>query len=475
MCRGPDRLPIELVKASGYVCGVRMRLDGVWWSRVELVCAMCVLCLPGFRISCLGAPSIEITYLPAYGSFEDMRGSVSGVEPNECRVAVFIYVPPYGWYTKPTCAQALTVIQPDGTWMTDITTGGVDELATRVAALLVRTNYDADCVLGLPFLPTNLFAQALASTIVTRQQPGMRWISFSGESWWVKNSSEPVGPGPNYFSDSPNNVWVDTLGRLHLRITQNAGRWECAEVVSARTFGFGWYRFLIESRLDNLDTNVVLGQFTWSDDAVWAHREIDLERLCMDTTGRIDGNNFQFVVQPWEMPGHVVRFKVPPEATSSVHTFCWEPGVVRFRSRVGGLAPSSATTNVLNTWVYTLATPQSGDENVRINLWLYNGMAPGNGHQAEVIISRFDFSPLAKPFAPVVTRASLIGTNIVLVGTDGVPGGSYVLLSSSDLALPGGAWMPLQTNRFDAAGNFVCMVGLAETQQQFRFFLLQLQ
>jgi len=466
---------VESVKVPGYLAGVRTRRDGVRLSWHGLVSTVCVFCLPGFGTSCLCAPSIEITNLPPYRSFADLRGSVSGVEPGECRVAVFIYVPPYGWYTKPTCAQPLTVIQSDGSWTTDITTGGVDELATRVAALLVRTNFDADCVLGLPFLPTNLVAQALASAIVTRQHPGVRWLSFSGESWWVKTSSERVGPGPNYFSDSTNNVWVDALGRLHLRITQDAGRWYCAEVVSARTFGFGWYRFVIESRLDNLDTNIVLGLFTWSDDPAWAHREIDFERLCMDTTGRIDGNNFQFVVQPWEMPGHVVRFKVPPQATSSVHTFCWEPGAVRFRSRVGGLAPLSATTNVLDTWVYTLVTPQSGDENVRINLWLYDGMPPGNGHEAEVIVSRFDFSPLAKPFPPVVIRASLIGTNIVLIGTDGVPGGSYLLLSSSELGLPACAWMPLQTNRFDAAGNFTCTVGLAETQPQFRFFLLQLQ
>ncbi len=268
-------------------------------------------------------------------------------------------------------------------------------------------------------------------------------------------------------------MWIDEIGRLHLRIAHKAGRWECAEVVSAHTFGFGWYRFLIESRLDNLDTNIVLGLFSWSDDPVWAHREIDFERLCMDTSGRVDGNNFQFVVQPWEIPGHVQRFNIPQDATSSVHAFCWEPTRVRFRSRAGGITPSDATTNVLKSWVCTLATPQPGDENIRLNLWLFNGNRPANGQEAEVIISRVDYSELVRLFAPVMYRVSLIGTNIELVGTDGVPGGAYRLLSSTNFVLPLNAWTLLQTNWFDAARNFACTVSVAGEQQPCRFFLVQ--
>src|ERR1019366_2395154 len=82
-------------------------------------------------------PRIIITNLPAYGSTDNLAGVVLGVDPAAFRVAVFIDVPPYGWYSKPTCAQALTPIQPDGSWSADITTGGADTNATRIAALLV--------------------------------------------------------------------------------------------------------------------------------------------------------------------------------------------------------------------------------------------------------------------------------------------------------------------------------------------------
>ena len=40
----------------------------------------------------------------------------------------------------------------------------------------------------------------------------------------------PVGPGPNYFSDSTTNVWTDTNGWLHLRITHRANAWQCASI-----------------------------------------------------------------------------------------------------------------------------------------------------------------------------------------------------------------------------------------------------
>src|SRR5436305_806293 len=68
-------------------------------------------------------------------------------------------------------------------------------------------------------------------------QTNGRTISFSGYTWAVKASTGRVGPGPNYFSDSTNNVWVDTQGRLHLKITKVGGRWNCAEVINQQSLG----------------------------------------------------------------------------------------------------------------------------------------------------------------------------------------------------------------------------------------------
>src|SRR5207247_1216386 len=104
-------------------------------------------------------------------------------------------------------------IQPNGSWSADVTTGGSDQFATKFAALLVSSNYNQPCVLDAASLPTNVTAQSLASVIVDRDDPSIRRFDFSGYNWWVKSSTSQVGPGPNYFSNSTNNVWLDASNR----------------------------------------------------------------------------------------------------------------------------------------------------------------------------------------------------------------------------------------------------------------------
>jgi len=358
----------------------------------QLLCG--VACFACGVDGAFAVPSIQITNTPAFGSFDNLGGHVLEADPATHRVAVFIYVPNAGWWSKPYCDPALTVIQPNGSWIADITTGGVDELATRITALLVNTNYNEPCVEGLPTLPANVLAQALDSDTVVRVDPDVRWIQFSGYQWWVKASPGLVGPGPNYFSDSTNNVWADAEGRLHVRITHRSNEWQCAEVVTDRTFGHGSYRFELESTVDNLDPSVVLGLFTWSDDPAYTHREIDVE--CGRWANSNDTNNAQFVVQPWDASEHLVRYRVPALVTNSTHLFTWETNRIRFQSQRGPYSPDPAPTHILSDWTFinAAAVPQSGDENVRINLWLINGTPPTDTNEVEVIIKRFEFVPL---------------------------------------------------------------------------------
>jgi hypothetical protein len=344
------------------------------------------------------APSILITNLPAYGSVSNLAGLVLNANLATNAVAVFIYVPNYGWVTKPTCAQPLTTIQPNGSWSANVTTGGANDLtATRFAALLVNTNFNLPCVLGLANLPTNAYAQAIAKTVITRPSPGVRFLSFSGYDWWVKNYGTPVGPGPNYFSDATNNVWTDTNGWLHLRITHRTNAWQCAELISARTFGPGNYRFELNSPVNNLDPNVTLGLFTWSDDPVFTNREIDVE--CGRWQNAADTNNAQFVVQPYYLANQLVRYRVPPGLADSTHLFVWETNRISWQAQTG--AYSAAATNLIAAYVFTNAVniPQSGDEAVHLNLWLINGYtnSPTDNNEVEVIIQNFNFVPPGTP------------------------------------------------------------------------------
>jgi hypothetical protein len=212
--------------------------------------------------------------------------------------------------------------------------------------------------------------------------PSSRMIHFSGHEWRVKSSDESIGPGPNYFSGSTGNVEVDDRGKLHLRITSRNGHWYCAEVVSMRSFGYGTYRFTVESSTAELDANAVLGLFTWSNDPAFHNRELDIE---ISRWGEENGRNGQFVVQPFEFPEHIIRFDLP--SGPATHSFAWRADEVKFE----GVDRSN---NVIRRHTFGTNIPPAGGENARINLWLMQGRPPQSERGIEVVISSFEFVPL---------------------------------------------------------------------------------
>lgn len=212
-----------------------------------------------------------------------------------------------------------------------------------------------------------------------------RTVRFSGRSWAVKASSTPVGPGPNIFSDRPENVWVDDIDRLHLRITSRDGCWHACEVILDSSLGHGSYGFSVYSPVGGLDANVVLGMFTWSDDQADSHREIDIEFARWAGAG---AHNALYAVQPADRTGNVCSFHQPDEA-STTHDFTWTPDRVSFRS--------DASDRPLARWQYSGAdVPEPGDERARINLWLYRGSPPTDRREVEVVLSAFTFTPASR-------------------------------------------------------------------------------
>src|ERR1035438_132752 len=104
-------------------------------ARLYLACGVFTAIAFAGVLRAQAADSVVFTSVPPYGSQSNLFGKVSGVNPVNYRVAVLIYIDGAGWFTKPTCATPLTTIQADGTWTADITTGGVDSNASRIAAL----------------------------------------------------------------------------------------------------------------------------------------------------------------------------------------------------------------------------------------------------------------------------------------------------------------------------------------------------
>jgi hypothetical protein len=102
--------------------------------------------------------------------------------------------------------------------------------------------------------------------------------------------------------------------------------------------------------------------------------------------------------------GHLARYRVPPGLTNSTHCFIWETNRIRFQAFAGPYSSSQPATNQLAAWVFNnkLAVPQSGDENVRLNLWLQGGQPPTDGSEVEVVVKSFEFVPLESPTQAVL-------------------------------------------------------------------------
>jgi hypothetical protein len=67
----------------------------------------------------------------------------------------------------------------------------------------------------------------------------------------------------------------------------------------------------------------------------------------------------------------------------------------------------------------------------------------------------------------------LAGGKVVNTGISGGPGSQYVVITSTNVALPGPLWTPIYTNQFGVFGEFgfTNLINLNQTQQYFRLFL----
>jgi len=354
---------------------------------------------------------IEFTYVPPYRSHENLRGRVRNGNPNSCSVAVYIFVDGAAWWTKPYFASPLTPVDTvDSTWTCDITTGGSDEFAIRIRAYIWPNG------IGRPpraehseTLPSLLDTFPYADTIRTRPT-----IHFSGYDWEVK-AGWGIGPHNNYFSDDSENVWVDEEDKLHLKISYRSGIWYCSEVACNESLGYGPYYFYVSSPVGQLNENVVLGLFTWDNWSATPHREIDIEFSRWGDTS--NPYNAQYVIQPYESSGNIHRWWMPPDIDSSTHIFNWQQDSIRFLS-FKGYYPNDS---ILQSWFYTGSyIPLPGDEQPRINLWLYESRPPSDSNEVEVIISSFafgEFRIISGNIRYYYNQKPVESTKVVLSGT----------------------------------------------------------
>ncbi len=207
-----------------------------------------------------------------------------------------------------------------------------------------------------------------------------RIISFSGLDWVVRNTEgKREGPGPNLFSDSSKNVWVDESGSLHLKITHENHEWYCAEVTLRQSYGYKKYVFYLSDKTKEIDQNIVVGLFIYKND----EEEIDIE---FSKWSKADNKMAQYAVQPAEKMGNKKRFAWTDWSAPSIHLFNWRKDSIEFAS-FDGHTSAGDSKDTISSWVYAGDNiPSENNEKLKINLWLFRGAPSANQKTVEIVI-----------------------------------------------------------------------------------------
>lgn len=279
---------------------------------------------------------------------------------------------------------------------------------TRLGPIVLLTL----CVLVATFGPTP--APVAASTHGENLAPGVQnvagpdamapeaTLNWAGYTWTIRSGTG--NPGNNNWS--PNNVWKDSSGNLHLRFTRNGSYYAGAELSTQQRFTFGKFQWWVDGSLDQLHRNLVLGLFLYDDEGMDGRNEIDIEYA---RWGNRYGNPGNFAVYPatklsqcsvtgWNLNslgGCVRTFPVSLYGTYTTQRFTWRSTSVYFQALNGfrndDLYPIMAAR--YNPGNYTAAVPQRTLK-VHMNLWLSGNVCPTDlPASTEVVLKSFAYTP----------------------------------------------------------------------------------
>lgn len=232
------------------------------------------------------------------------------------------------------------------------------------------------------FLSYAISAQQNHKTNIFKNQN--QTIMFAGMNWHVKDSSG--SPGPNNWSNSTRNVWVDSLGCLHLKINEINNKWYCSEIISDKKLDYGEYIFSINSSVTHFDLNAVVGLFLYQDD----NHEVDIE---FSRWGIKSNNLCWYTIQPVN-PFSQVSFALENDFISTTHKLLWSKNKIYFQSYAGDYSTIDSSKFVIGNWVYCgIHNPVPDSVRLHINFWLMNGLPPENQKDMELIIRSVKIHP----------------------------------------------------------------------------------
>ena len=98
--------------------------------------------------------------MPPFGTKATLRRQVTSANLEDYRLYLVIFIPGYGFVTKPTCAKPLVGFDAHGAFEAAIVSGGVDEFATEIHGFLVPKTIDIPCINGAECVPKELEDQS---------------------------------------------------------------------------------------------------------------------------------------------------------------------------------------------------------------------------------------------------------------------------------------------------------------------------
>ncbi len=249
---------------------------------------------------------------------------------------------------------------------------------------------------------TAMFAKLAALPTGALRSTATKTITFSNDTWHVRSGMG--GPGPNIWDDT--NAWVDAGGNLHLKLTNVAGTWHSVEISTQDRLGFGTYQFDVIGAIDQFDPNIVLGLYNYPPPDVGPDgtNEIDIEFARWGAASHPNGN---YTVWPAQagLQRSTRMFEFALGSITTTHQFVWTPQSIAFQS-AQGLASDNAPS--FASWSYQPAAfdqyiPQQAMP-LHLNLWLFQGAAPANGQEVEIVITKFTFTPLMLVYLPIMLK-----------------------------------------------------------------------
>lgn len=243
-------------------------------------------------------------------------------------------------------------------------------------------------------------------------------VFFSGYTWNVKSYLDfQHGPGPNYFSNFQEDIFVDDNGYLHMKISNHGDKWYSTEVINETVMGYGKYSFVVEGDFYNIPRNTVVGLFTWDNTTFFSdgNSEVDVELSKWGDEGEED--ILSYAVQPVAFSTffseRVRKQETSPEDLIGVfnHTFVWTDTLITWKSYRGD---SENEADLIASWSFDLDNParvkeeggNSSDPIVipapgpetqaRINHWILTWIdaGPTDNEEQEFIVRRFDYEEL---------------------------------------------------------------------------------